>query len=326
VGIFYEHPNTASYDDSQRPTKNLETLMTAPAPPRPRIGGYLLLCLILLFLQPSAHAQQPVTISWMPDHLESGTPSLFLVKAPQADHVTGGWQQHSLGFFKAQNGWYALAGVDVGVEPGNYDLTIEVTHGSEIQTLHRTIEIAPASYKEIPLTVPEKFVQPDPESLKIIAAQQKIKQKAFATTAPEPLWTGQFTPPLHRAPSTDSFGTRRVFNGSLASIHRGLDYRAKTGTPVMAANSGRVILARPLYYEGNCIIIDHGLGLSTIYMHLSKFNVKEGARVRRGQLIALSGATGRATGPHLHLTVRWQGESLDPAKLFLLKLPVPSDR
>ena len=83
------------------------------------------------------------------------------------------------------------------------------------------------------------------------------------------------------------------------------------------------MLARPLYYEGNCIIIDHGLGLMTLYMHLSKFKVTQGTRVKRGQIIALSGGTGRATGPHLHLGLRWQADYLDPAKLFTLDLPTP---
>src|SRR5207245_2463018 len=106
-----------------------------------------------------------------------------------------------------------------------------------------------------------------------------IKDRAFASTAPLPLWSARFSPPLHTAPRTDSFGTRRVFNGSLASVHRGLDYRAKQGTPVAAANAGRVVIARPLYYEGNCVVIDHGLGLMTLYMHLSRFKVKEGALV-----------------------------------------------
>ncbi|HMF54051.1 MAG TPA: M23 family metallopeptidase, partial [Edaphobacter sp.] len=280
----------------------------------------------LLAILPAARAQRNISISWQPEELESGTPSLFLVKAPGAEKVIGTWQGHSLDFFKIQERlepWYALGGIDVGVKAGSYDLAIEVTRAGKTEILHRTIEIAPAPYKEVPLTVPEKFVQPDPAAQKIIAADQKIKDRIFASTASAPLWIGSFSPPLRSTPRTDSFGTRRVFNGSLASVHRGLDYRAKTGTPVMAANSGRVVLARPLYYEGNCVIIDHGLGLATIYMHLSKFDVKEGEQVRRGQLIGQSGATGRATGPHLHLSVRWQGESLDPAKLFLLKLPLP---
>lgn len=283
------------------------------------------LCLIILaLLLPRSWAQ---TISWTPEKIESGSPSLFLVTAPGTTSITGRWQDKDLAFFKTQSdpdNWYALAGADVAVKPGNYELTVTISHGADTKTIHRTIDIAPAPYKEIPLTVPEKFVQPDPAAQKIIAADQKIKDKVFAHTASVPLWIGRFTPPLRRAPQTDSFGTRRVFNGSLASVHRGLDYHAKTGTPVMAVNDGRVILARPLYYEGNCVIIDHGLGLTTLYMHLSKFKVKEGEHVKRGQMIALSGGTGRATGPHLHLSVRWQGQYLDPAKLFLLKLPTPA--
>ncbi|HEX7158466.1 MAG TPA: M23 family metallopeptidase, partial [Edaphobacter sp.] len=169
---------------------------------------------------------------------------------------------------------------------------------------------------------PDRFVEPNAAELRKIAADQALKNKAFARTAAVPLWSGPFHPPLKVAPETDSFGTRRVFNGKLASVHRGLDYHARPRTPVLAVNSGRIVLARSLYYEGNCVIIDHGLGLITLYMHLSRFNVKEGAKVRRGQIIALSGGTGRVTGPHLHLGVRWQGAYLDPAKLYALQLPV----
>ena len=93
------------------------------------------------------------------------------------------------------------------------------------------------------------------------------------------------------------------------------------GTPVHATNAGEVVLAQELYYEGNCIVIDHGLGFMTLYMHLSKFDVKEGDKVAKGQAIALSGGTGRVTGPHLHLAVRWKGEYLDATRLLALKLP-----
>ncbi len=294
--------------------------MAAPTPPRRRV----LLGLASFLLKPSLTEAQEPSLTWSPEKIEIGSPVLFILTTPHADKVAGTWQKHTLEFFQSladPNHWYALAGIDVGKDSGSYEVSVEVTRAGEIQTLRRTLQVTEAPYKEIPLTVPEKFVQPDPKALERIAAEQKLKARVFATTAPKPLWTGRFLPPLKSAPSTDSFGTRRVFNGSLASVHRGLDYRAKTGTPVMAANSGRVLLARPFYYEGNCVILDHGLGLATIYMHLSDFSVKEGERVQRGQVIARSGATGRATGPHLHLTVRWQGESLDPAKLFLLKLP-----
>jgi murein DD-endopeptidase MepM/ murein hydrolase activator NlpD len=119
---------------------------------------------------------------------------------------------------------------------------------------------------------------------------------------------------------SDSFGTRRVFNGKLVSVHRGIDFRAKSGSPVLAANSGEVVLARELFYEGNCVIIDHGEQFMTVYMHLSRLEVAEGQKVTKGQEIGLSSATGRATGPHLHMGVRWEGAYLDPASLLSLTL------
>ncbi len=108
----------------------------------------------------------------------------------------------------------------------------------------------------------------------------------------------------------------RVFNGTVQSTHQGLDFRVPSGTSVAAVNSGRVILAQPLFFEGNCVVIDHGQGLLTLYLHLSKFLVKEGDDVKKGQPIGLSGGTGRATGPHLHLAVRWQGVYLNPQTLL----------
>ena len=284
----------------------------------------LLWLALLLLTAPNVLSQQSDTIRWTPAELANGSPCLFTVQAPKASTVSGQWQGHKLSFFHAQDSWYALAGIDVEVAPGSYPLTVDVTNSDGTsQTLRRNITISAAPYEEVPLSVPEKFVQPNAAAQKKIAADKIAKDKAFAKTAPQPIWSGRFSPPLRVAPQTDSFGTRRVFNGTLASVHRGLDYRAKPGTPVAAVNSGRVVLARHLYYEGNCIIIDHGLGLMTLYMHLSKFKVTQGTRVKRGQIIALSGGTGRATGPHLHLGLRWQADYLDPAKLFTLDLPTP---
>ena len=284
--------------------------------------------LLLIIAGPIAVCQQtrPTDpIRWTPAQLTNGSPCLFTVELPHpANSVAGKWQGHDITFFhsKDERHWYALVGVDVEVSPGEYPLTIEATlPGGNKQTLHREVTVGAAPYTKITLTVPDKFVQPNAEALKQIEADKAVKDKAFADTRPTPQWSGDFTAPLKVAPRSDSFGTRRVFNGTLASVHRGLDYHARPGTPVMAINFGRVVLAQPLYYEGNCIVIDHGMGLMTVYMHLSKFKVTEGDTVRQGQVIALSGGTGRATGPHLHLGVRWQGAYLDPQKLFALSLP-----
>jgi murein DD-endopeptidase MepM/ murein hydrolase activator NlpD len=268
-----------------------------------------------------------VSMTLTPARLENGSPCLITVALnEEASAVTGKWQGHPVAFFSSADHrtWFALAGVDVEVTPGTYPLTMDATLKDGTQrTLHQDVSVAEAPYEKVPLSVPDKFVEPNAAALKKIAADKIVKDKAFANSASKPQWTGNFLPPLHQAPQSDSFGNQRIFNGKLASVHRGLDYRAKPSTPVAAINSGRVVLAQPLYFEGGCVVIDHGLGLMSVYMHLSKIQVAVGRKVRRGQIIALSGATGRATGPHLHLGVRWQGSYLDPVKLFQITMPQP---
>jgi murein DD-endopeptidase MepM/ murein hydrolase activator NlpD len=264
----------------------------------------------------------PDAASLTPAVVVAGSPELIRVDASSAASVEGEWLGRKVEFFRGPNGhaWFALAGVDVEAAAG--PSTLHVTaHKLEGRTvdLSRAIEIHPAHYRTGSLTVAPKFVEPDAASLEQIKAEVVLKAKTFAASASEPLWISSFRAPV-AAPSTDSFGTRRMFNGKLASIHKGMDFHAATGTPVHAANGGVVVLARPLYYEGNCVVIDHGLGLYTISMHLSRIEVKEGQSVTAGELIGLSGATGRVTGPHLHWAVRWHDAYLDPAKLLALDL------
>jgi murein DD-endopeptidase MepM/ murein hydrolase activator NlpD len=250
----------------------------------------------------------------------------------EASGVIGKWQGHPVLFFSGSGhrSWFALAGVDVEVTPGKYPFSADATlKNNTHRTMHQDVDVGEAAYEKVPLSVPDKFVEPNAAALKKIAADRTMKEKAFANSASTPQWTGNFLPPLRLAPQSDSFGNQRIFNGKLDSVHRGLDYHARLRTPVAAINSGRVVLARPLYYEGGCVVIDHGLGLMSIYMHLSKIEVAVGRKVRRGQIIALSGASGRATGPHLHLGVRWEGSYLDAAKLFQITmppLPTPTSR
>ncbi|MGP8269221.1 MAG: M23 family metallopeptidase [Terracidiphilus sp.] len=278
--------------------------------------------LLVFCLAPSLAYSQMGALTLTPEAIESGSPELIRVDAPATAVLEGDWLGRKLEFFRGRDGdaWYALAGVDVEAPAGPSLLTITIqdakgAHG----TLSRTVQIYPAHYRTSSLSVAPKFVEPGPEALAQIEAEQKLKASVFAASSPEPLWKGNFRRPVSSAP-TDSFGVRRIFNGKLASIHKGMDFRAATGTPVRAGNSGVVVLARPLYYEGNCVIIDHGLGLFTLSMHLSRIDVKEGLRVATGDRIGLSGATGRVTGPHLHWAVRWQGAYLDPAKLLRLDL------
>ena len=281
---------------------------------------------LLMVALPSAIHAQPAAVSLTPAVVVAGSPELIRVTAPADARLEGEWLGHALQFFPGRDGalWYALAGVDVEAEPGPSKLKITVRHRNDAEILDTGVAIHPAHYRTAAITVEPKFVEPGPEEQKLIAADRAVKDKVFAAEEhpdhpAQRLWSGSFLAPVKAAP-TDSFGTRRTFNGKLASIHKGTDFRASTGTPVHAGNSGTVVLAQKLYYEGNCVMIDHGLGLMSISMHLSRIDVKPGEAVTRGRQVGLSGATGRVTGPHLHWAIRWQGAMLDPAKLLRMNL------
>jgi murein DD-endopeptidase MepM/ murein hydrolase activator NlpD len=187
-------------------------------------------------------------------------------------------------------------------------------------SFQKRITINKGHYHSIVASVPKQYTEPNSEQVHKIGEDKAFKEHAFAHVTPEQEWAGSFRPPV-KAQISDVFGTSRTFNGKVQSTHQGLDYAVPEGTPVAAVNAGTVLLARPLFFEGNCVVLDHGQGLLTLYMHLSKIEVKEGDHVTTGQTIAVSGGTGRATGPHLHVAVRWQGVYLNPATLLSLKLP-----
>jgi murein DD-endopeptidase MepM/ murein hydrolase activator NlpD len=266
------------------------------------------------------------TVNAQPARLVNGAPVLFQVKAPaKLESLTGKWLDHQLTFSynATTKTWFALAGASIETAPGKYSLDLTGTSADKT-TLNftRSFAVAKTKYPQIKveLTVEKKFTEPNPEQQAQAAEGVKIKQDFLNRVTPAREWNGDFKAPANAAIS-DVFGSQRIFNGKAQSPHQGLDFRVPTGTPVLAMNDGTVLLARPLYFEGNFVVIDHGQGLETLYLHLSEFKVKEGDAVKRGQEIGRSGGTGRATGPHLHVSVRWQGTYLDPARLVQLSLP-----
>jgi hypothetical protein len=259
----------------------------------------------------------------MPAVVFAGAPELIRVRV-DAEYrpvkaMKGEWLGRKIQFFEKNGDWFALVGVDVEAPVGPSALHIYITPPGHVVMLTYSTPILQAHYRTGTLTVAPKFVEPPADEMARIKAESAFKEKVFSTSADQPLWQGDFHAPV-TAEATDSFGTRRMFNGKLASVHKGADFRAGTGTPVHAGNSGVVVIARPLYFEGNCVVIDHGLGLYTLYMHFSRIDVKEGQHVRTGDALGLSGATGRVTGPHLHWAVRWQNAYLDPIKLLKMNL------
>jgi murein DD-endopeptidase MepM/ murein hydrolase activator NlpD len=268
------------------------------------------------------------TRSWavrrQPAQLVNGSPVLIEVVPPvRLTALSATWLGHDV-FFSydpATKTWYGMAGVSLETRPGIYALELKgrTAKSAEVAFSQR-IKVQAAKYPSIAVTVAKKFTEPSKEQLQRIQQDKAVKHDVFEHTDTEREWSGNFLRPVS-VPVADVFGTRRTFNGKVQSMHQGLDFAAPTGTPVLAANSGTILLAGPLYFEGNCVVIDHGQGLLTLYLHLSDVQVKPGERIARGQQIGLSGGTGRATGPHLHLAVRWQGVYLNPATLLNLKLP-----
>lgn len=262
-------------------------------------------------------------VTWQPAKLVRGSAVLFQVRTPAGvTQLSGKWLGHEIKFEALANkkGFYALAGIPVETAAGVYELELLGVSRDADFRLEKKIRIAPAHYPRVAITVAKQFTEPNPEQLKQITTDKEVKKNVFSQTAPEQLWQGDFAAPVE-APVSGVFGTERVFNGEVQSRHLGLDYAVPAGTQVRAINAGTVLLAQKLYFEGGFIVIDHGQGLMSLYLHLSDFKVKQGDAVTAGELIAESGASGRATGAHLHLAVRWQGVYLDPTVVLKLRVP-----
>jgi murein DD-endopeptidase MepM/ murein hydrolase activator NlpD len=253
---------------------------------------------------PTAAPAQDSPVRWNPRPVFVGAPVLFKSKTYSGPAT---WLGRKIEFRPDGDVFSALAGVSLNDAPGRYPLvfggeTVEVT-------------VTDHAYPSSKITVPQKFVAPPKEIQEQIDDEAAIKQKVFKSSAPERLWQGPFLSPANTH-YTSSFGARRVYNGKTRSVHQGLDYSAAIGTQVTAANSGRVVIARSMYFEGGLVVIDHGESIFTLYMHLSEFLVKEGTAIEKGVPIAKSGSSGRVTGPHLHFGVRWQDLYLEPSTLL----------
>ncbi|MEO2066204.1 MAG: M23 family metallopeptidase [Desulfurobacteriaceae bacterium] len=190
---------------------------------------------------------------------------------------------------------------------GNFTLTL---YQGDKRLFFRTFPIWKKKYRISRIWVEERPLKG--KLLERVKREAKLLRKVLSEITPKKFKETHLYPPLRRLIVTTPFGARRIINGKRRSIHWGTDFRAPRGTPVYASLSGKVVLARNLYFTGNTVIIDHGLGVHTLYAHLSKIKVKEGQAVRAGQVIGEVGSTGRSTGPHLHFGFYVQGERADP--------------
>lgn len=175
--------------------------------------------------------------------------------------------------------------------------------------------VSQGAYGTEKLDVDPAKIKPPKSEQRRIGQEYRRARAVFSKVSPSQLWTKPFIYPL-QSEVTSPFGTARMYNGVLKRYHTGTDFRAKTPTPVVATNDGNVVLVQSRYFAGNTVIIDHGKGLYSCYYHLSEFHVREGEKVLRGEVIGLSGQSGRVTGPHLHFSVVLHDVKVDPLNLI----------
>lgn len=266
----------------------------------------LLLSALLTTFSPSALA--------LPKHapVPGGVAVIDLGPATQPP-PTARWGEQSLAIVKDQQHWFALLGIPLDTLPG--ELEIHVFSASTVAV--KIVPIQVKNYPEQRLTIKNKRkVEPNPEDMIRIEREQTTTaavKKQFSAPMPET----DFLLPA-KGPLSSRFGLRRVFNGLPRNPHAGLDVAVGTGAPIVAPADGVVANTGDYFFNGNTVFIDHGQGLVTAYMHMSKIDVQPGEIVKKGEKLGAVGATGRVTGPHLHWAVILNNTPVDP-ELFLSK-------
>ena len=280
----------------------------------------VLLAVALLPL--SSSAADRLAVRWHPARPRIGDVAWLHVRGgSETAVVEGSVGNRPLAFFPYAGGHAALVGLDLDVKPGSQPWRLAVLEpGLEPRQLAGKVTVAARQFPVQRLTVPTGMADPDPETERRAVAEGLHLTMLYRTVSPERLWRGAFVRPVAGTEPPSGFGARRIINGRPRAAHGGADYRAPQGTPVVAANAGRVALVGDYFFPGRLIALDHGLGLYTLYFHLDSVAVSEGDRVDRGQTLGTVGATGRATGPHLHFGAQLGSARVDPAALLALRL------
>jgi murein DD-endopeptidase MepM/ murein hydrolase activator NlpD len=275
---------------------------------------------LLLLLGADVSAGDRLAARWQPTRPRVGDAALLRLRGtPDGATVEGMIDGRPVVFFPYAGGHAALVGFDLQQKPGvkTWDVVV-LAQGRDPIAAKGTVTLRPRAFPVQRLTLPSKMVDLDPETERRAESESERLQSLYRTITPERLWRGMFTRPVGGLDPGSGFGARRIINGQPRMPHGGLDYAVAAGTPVVAVNAGRVALVADYFFPGRLIALDHGLGLYTLYFHLESAAVGQGDLVERGQMIGTVGATGRATGPHLHFGAHIGGARIDPATLLAL--------
>lgn len=251
---------------------------------------------------------------------------IVVVKVPTENtvtHMQGSFLGRTISFFPdsrpgESRGFVGLLGLDMQDEPGTYELAIEMKDGELSRRLSYNILVAKEKFHIEHLKLPKDKVDLDEESVARWKVEQQLVQEALADDSQIKLWQPRFVEPVS-GKRTGMFGSVRIMNGQVRNPHNGEDIGAPLGADVAATNDGVVRLTVDHIFSGKGVYLDHGLGFYSMYFHLSEVLVNEGDSVKAGQILGKVGATGRATGPHLHWAVKLNGARVNP--YALLDLP-----
>jgi murein DD-endopeptidase MepM/ murein hydrolase activator NlpD len=232
------------------------------------------------------------------------------------------WAEHKIPFWTDDanpNARHALLGIDLERPAGHYELVLngQLESGQQV-SCSAFVSVEAGTFAVEKLTVKEKFVELNPDDVARANAEKKRLLDLFALATPDRLWRGRFRLPLDGVHTGGNFGRRRVLNGKPGSPHTGVDFPAAAGTLVHATQRGRVVLAEELFFSGNTVILDHGLGIYTLYGHFESISVAAGDLVDAGTILGKVGATGRVTGPHLHWGLTVNGARVNPLQIVRL--------
>jgi murein DD-endopeptidase MepM/ murein hydrolase activator NlpD len=239
-----------------------------------------------------------------------------VVSGQDAAEIIGVAGTKAIPFFPVQDGVHVgFIGVDLEQKPGPLKVEIRSLKASgESEQAVLDWRVKQKRFAEERFSVSPSFDRFDETTRKRIENEQKRLDSLWKSITPARLWSEPFELPVKGAIGSP-FGLRRVINGLARAPHTGVDIKAPSGTEIVASNEGKVVIRDEFYFGGKTVVLDHGGGLYTMYLHLNDFRVTDGVTVRKGELIGWVGMTGRVTGPHLHWAVRLLGARVDPLEL-----------